>query len=175
MEREVNALLDEKDLQAIAQLIAPLRADISEIKEDLKGVHVELTEVKEDLKGVHEELAGIHKRMDKMQTQMDGMQVQMDGMQTQMDGMQTQIDGIHKRMDGMQEELSEVHEIATKVAVTQEAVVIVHLGALADGHKHLADTLAPKSRVDALEEEVAFVKSALHIVSQDVNELKRAQ
>ena len=154
MEREVNALLDEKDLQAIAQLIAPLRADISEIKEDLKGVH--------------EELAGIHKRMDKMQTQMDGMQ-------TQMDGMQTQIDGIHKRMDGMQEELSEVHEIATKVAVTQEAVVIVHLGALADGHKHLADTLAPKSRVDALEEEVAFVKSALHIVSQDVNELKRAQ
>ena len=168
MEREVNALLDEKDLQAIAQLIAPLRADISEIKEDLKGVH--------------EELAGIHKRMDKMQTQMDGMQtqmdgmqVQMDGMQTQMDGMQTQIDGIHKRMDGMQEELSEVHEIATKVAVTQEAVVIVHLGALADGHKHLADTLAPKSRVDALEEEVAFVKSALHIVSQDVNELKRAQ
>ena len=147
MEREVNALLDEKDLQAIAQLIAPLRADISEIKEDLKGVH--------------EELAGIHKRMDKMQTQMDGMQ--------------TQIDGIHKRMDGMQEELSEVHEIATKVAVTQEAVVIVHLGALADGHKHLADTLAPKSRVDALEEEVAFVKSALHIVSQDVNELKRAQ
>ena len=140
-------MLDEKDLQAIAQLIAPLRADISEIKEDLKGVH--------------EELAGIHKRMDKMQTQMDGMQTQMDGMQTQ--------------MDGMQEELSEVHEIATKVAVTQEAVVIVHLGALADGHKHLADTLAPKSRVDALEEEVAFVKSALHIVSQDVNELKRAQ
>lgn len=82
---------------------------------------------------------------------------------------------IQKSVAAIQEELTEVHDIATKVAVTQEGIVLPRLDLLAEGHTHLADTLAPKSRVEALEEELAFMKSAFRLLSQEVAELKKAQ
>ena len=42
---------------------------------------------------------------------------------------------------------------------------------LAEGHQ----TLAPKSRVDMLEEEVVFLKSIVKNLAQDMAELKQAQ
>ena len=46
---------------------------------------------------------------------------------------------------------------------------------LAEGHQTLMDTLAPKNRVDQLEDEVAFLKSMVKIIGQDVAALKKAQ
>ena len=37
------------------------------------------------------------------------------------------------------------------------------------------ETFAPKSRVEALEEEVSMLKSVIRILSNDVAELKKAQ
>ena len=80
-----------------------------------------------------------------------------------------------KMLLGMREELTEVHEIAEKVAVTQEAVVLPRLDLLAEGHTHLADTLAGKSRVEKLEEELDFVKTVVKALSKEIAELKKAQ
>lgn len=46
---------------------------------------------------------------------------------------------------------------------------------LAEGHTHLAKTLAGKSRVEKLEDEVDFLKTVIKALSKDVAELKKAQ
>ena len=63
----------------------------------------------------------------------------------------------------------------TKVAVTQENIVLPRLQALAEGQQNLRDTLAPKNRVEALEEEVALLKEVIRTHSRDIAELKKAQ
>lgn len=63
----------------------------------------------------------------------------------------------------------------TKVAITQENVVLPQLRLLAEGQQTLMDTLAPKNRVEALEDEVGFMKTVLKALSQEVAELKKAQ
>lgn len=63
----------------------------------------------------------------------------------------------------------------TKVAITQENVVLPQLKLLAEGQQTLMDTLAPKSRVEALEDEVGFMKTVLKALSQEISELKKAQ
>ena len=45
---------------------------------------------------------------------------------------------------------------------------------LAEGHKTLLETLAPKNRVDELAEEVSFLKSFVSMLNKEVNELKKA-
>lgn len=75
----------------------------------------------------------------------------------------------------MSAEQSEMKDLLQKVAVTQEGIVLPRLDLLAEGHTHLVDTLARKSRVEALEEEVTFMKTAIKYLSQAVADLKKAQ
>ena len=46
---------------------------------------------------------------------------------------------------------------------------------LAEGQQTLLETLAPKSRVEELEEEVDFLKSIIKLHSEQIAELKKAQ
>ena len=73
------------------------------------------------------------------------------------------------------EMLADMQKLLQKVAVTQEAVVLPRLDLLAEGHTHLADTLAGKSRVEALEDEVVLLKTVVTALSKEVAELKKAQ
>ena len=47
--------------------------------------------------------------------------------------------------------------------------------ALAEGQKTILETLAPKNRVEALEDEVAFLKQMIKTLASEVNNLKKAQ
>lgn len=78
-------------------------------------------------------------------------------------------------LEALQTDMEDVKELVQKVAVTQEAVVLPRLDLLAEGHTHLAETLAPKSRVEKLEDEVDFLKTVIKALSKDVAELKKAQ
>ncbi len=80
-------------------------------------------------------------------------------------------DLLHRHSDS----LAELQKIATKVAITQENVVLPRLNLLAEGHQTLMDTLAPKNRVEALEDDIAVLKMAVKTLSQKVSELEQAQ
>ncbi len=56
-----------------------------------------------------------------------------------------------------------------------ESAVQPQLQLLAEGQQTILETLAPKSRVEALEEEVVFLKSVVRNLAQDVADLKQAQ
>ena len=75
----------------------------------------------------------------------------------------------------LQEDQSEIRETLTRVAITQENVVLPRLSLLAEGHKTLLETLAPRNRVEALEDDVSFMKTVIKALSQEIAELKKAQ
>ena len=75
----------------------------------------------------------------------------------------------------MRSDLAEMRETLTRVAVTQENIVLPRLDTLAEGHKHLLDTLASKSRVEALEDDVSTLKTVVKSMSQRLAALEKAQ
>lgn len=70
---------------------------------------------------------------------------------------------------------SSVAAVENRWLVFYESAIQPRFELLAEGHQTLLDTLSPKSRVDALEEEVLFLKSVVKTLAQDVTELKQAQ
>lgn len=79
------------------------------------------------------------------------------------------------RMDQMQEDMGEMQKTLIRVAVTQENVVLPKLQLLAEGHDTLLNTLARKERVEALEDDVALLKTVIRAMSQRIENLEKAQ
>lgn len=75
----------------------------------------------------------------------------------------------------MHEDISDLRTTVTRVAVTQENTVIPQLKLLAEGHDTLLNTLAHKDRVEALEDDVALLKTVVKAMSQRIAELEKAQ
>ncbi len=71
--------------------------------------------------------------------------------------------------------LEEINQRLVSVEVAQENILIPQIQALAEGQKTILDTLAPKSRVEALEEEVELLKSIIKMHTNQINDLKKAQ
>lgn len=91
---------------------------------------------------------------------------------TQMNG---RLDGMDSRMERMEAVQLDMQSALTKVALTQENVVLPQLKLLAEGHETLLETLAPKGRVEKLEEEIDLLKTVIRALSKDVADLKKAQ
>lgn len=103
------------------------------------------------------------------------MRTEQAGMRAELAEMRSGLAEMRSGLAEMKAEQAEMRDLLQKVAVTQEAVVLPRLDLLAEGHAHLADTLAPKSRVEALEDDVSFMKTVIKALSQEVAELKKAQ
>jgi hypothetical protein len=80
-------------------------------------------------------------------------------------------------------ELQQVKEItdeARRGAVNDIQVIIENtiskqLELLAEGQQTLLDTLATKSKVEELEDDILMLKQVIRIMSQDIEQLKKAQ
>ena len=66
-------------------------------------------------------------------------------------------------------------DIAELMHVIVESEITPKFNLLVEGQQTLLETLAPKSRVEALEEEVDFLKSIIKLHSEQIAELKKAQ
>lgn len=80
-----------------------------------------------------------------------------------------------KLLGTIQTDVADLKERVVKIEITQENIIIPNIQALAEGQANLLATLAPKNRVEALEDEMAFMKSVIKILSQEVAELRKAQ
>ena len=68
-----------------------------------------------------------------------------------------------------------IQQSARNTQVVIENTVSKQLQLLIEGQQTLLDTLAPKSRVEALEDEIIFLKQVIRGMAQDIAELKKAQ
>lgn len=94
------------------------------------------------------------------------------------DSMDGRLDRLETTQAEMKAELTEVHDIATKVAVTQEGVVLPRIQLALDGHSELKrklETLATKEQVKALADSVDVIKDVVRQHSGDIRELKKVQ
>lgn len=81
-----------------------------------------------------------------------------------------------RMMDAMEAQKKEIlQETAAATRVLIESSIIPKFNLLAEGQQTLLETLAPKSRVEELEEEVDFLKSIIKLHSAQIAELKKAQ
>lgn len=65
-------------------------------------------------------------------------------------------------------------EIMNEVKFLLDTEVKTQFKLLAEGQKTILETLAPKSRVEALEDEMVFIKQVIKSLSKEVSELKKA-
>ena len=74
-----------------------------------------------------------------------------------------------------EKDLQAIDEIfAHRMNVILESAIMPKFNLLAENQKTMMETLAPKSRVDELEEEVAFLRSIIRQHSREIEELKHA-
>lgn len=81
-----------------------------------------------------------------------------------------------RMMDAMEAQKKEIlQETAAATRVLIESSIMPKFNLLAECQQTLLETLAPKSRVEELEEEVDFLKSIIKLHSEQIAELKKAQ
>ena len=77
--------------------------------------------------------------------------------------------------EARQSAVKEAVELSTSyMNVLYETKIEPQFKLLAEGQETLLETLAPKNRVDALEEELAFLKTVVTSLNKEVAELKKA-
>lgn len=79
---------------------------------------------------------------------------------------------ILERMEG---DISVLKADVAGIKVRIDVDIPKQLSLLAEGHQTLLETLAPKSRVEALEDEMAFLKSVIKSMGQRIADLEKAQ
>lgn len=85
------------------------------------------------------------------------------------------LEKMQEDISGVKEDISDLRTTVTRVAVTQENIVIPQIKLLAEGHELLLQKPARKERVEALEVDVALLKSAVKAMSERIAELEKAQ
>lgn len=86
----------------------------------------------------------------------------------------SRMDQLQEDQRQMRSDMSQMQATLTCVAVTQENVVIPQIKLLAEGHDLLLQKLARKERVEALEDDVALLKTVIKAMSQRIEILENA-
>ncbi len=71
-------------------------------------------------------------------------------------------------------EQTEMSSVLKKVAVTQENVVLPRIQLLAEGHTTIQEQIRNLSVIDRLQDDVSTLKSAVRMLTQEIEELKAA-
>ena len=56
-----------------------------------------------------------------------------------------------------------------------ESAILPRFNLLADGQKNILETMAPKSEIEKLREEIDFLKDVVRLHAKEIRELKKAQ
>lgn len=83
------------------------------------------------------------------------------------------LEQIRQLMNVQRDEI--LQQAARNTQVILENTVMKQLELLAEGQRTLLEMMAPKSRVETLEDEVVMLKQACSMMAQDIAELKKAQ
>lgn len=89
--------------------------------------------------------------------------------------MRSDIRQINGRLDHLETKVDEIDQRSERTQVLLETDYADKLQLLFDGHTTILETLAPKSRVESLEDDVSFMKTVIKAMSQEIAELKKAQ
>ena len=110
-----------------------------------------------------------------IQSDVSGLKTDVADLKTDVADLKTDVADLKTDVADLKTDVADLKTRVTKIEITQENVILPQLQTLAEGQANLLATLAPKSRVEALEDEMSFMKSVVKALSQEVAELKKAQ
>lgn len=96
-------------------------------------------------------------------------------MQGEMQSFKGEMQSFKDEMQKMNAKIDHVDDRVTKTNITIENEIKPQIQALIEGQKTILETLAPKNRVEDLEDEVKFLKSFMYQMSEQLQQLKKAQ
>ena len=124
-----------------------------------------------------EKLAG---DVSELKDSVSGLEGRVSGLEGAVSGLENAVSGLRADVDLLKEDQADMRETLTRVAITQENIVLPRLAALAEGHDAILAVCAPKERterrLDSLESDLSVVKDVVRTHSGRLAELeKRAQ
>ena len=122
--------------------------------------------------------AAISASEDRMSAKMDSLEDRMtkridEAVSASEERMSAKMDSLEDRMTKRIDEAVSASE--NRLLAYIENAVMPNFKLLAEGQQTILETMARKDRVEALEDEVVFLKSVVSNLVQDVAELKKAQ
>ena len=88
--------------------------------------------------------------------------------------MRTELSGIQSEQKAMRTEMSDMRTELTRVAMTQENVVLPRLDLLAEGHVTISEQIKSLSVIDELKNDVSVLKLAVRTLTDELAQLKAA-
>ena len=113
-----------------------------------------LGQMQADISGIKSDQAAMKADIADIKTEQAAMRADIAGIKTEQAAMKADIAGIKTRLD---------------------VEVMKQFKLLAEGQQTILETLAPKSRLEALEDEMTFMKSVVKSMSQRIADLEKAQ
>ena len=127
-------------------------------------------------------LDGIMNRLDRLESTQGEMQETLTRVVATQGEMQETLTRVVATQGEMQGTLTrvvatqgEMQETLTRVVAKQEGVVLPKLQLLFEGQENLRQTLAPKERVEVLEDEVVTLKTMVKMIGKRLAALEQAQ
>ena len=111
---------------------------------------------------------------EKILEMLNGLTSDMADMKSDIADMKTEIADIKTDMADMKEDISELKTRVTKVEITQENMVLPKLELLAEGQTELKNQIRRMSVIDAMQDDIATLKTAVRFLSEKVAALDNA-
>ena len=127
---------------------------------------------------INDRLGRLEDRMDRLEGRMDRLESRMDKLEGRIDKLETYQAAMQATLDEHTAMLKNLDERSLKSAVLLETEVPRKFNLLYEGHSVIMENmrgLAEKSRVEALEDDVAMMKDSIKLLRIEVNALQKAQ
>lgn len=102
------------------------------------------------------------------------MRADIGGLQDGQQSMRTEISNLQDGQQSMRDEMSDMRAELTRVAMTQENVVLPRLDLLAEGHVTISEQIKSLSVIDELKNDVSVLKLAVRTLTDELAQLKAA-
>lgn len=121
-----------------------------------------------------EMLSGLTSDMADMKSDIADMKTEIAEIKTDVADMKTEIADMKSDIADMKEDISELKTRVAKVEITQENVVLPKLELLAEGQTELKNQIRRMSVIEAMQDDIATLKTAVRFLSEKVAALDNA-
>lgn len=180
--------IEEKILQLLekqGEMIGQINDRLGRLEDRMDRLEGRMDRLESRMDKLEGQMDRLESRMDKLEGRMDKLEGRMDKLEGRMDNLEGRIDKLETSQAAMQATLDEhtamlknLDERSLKSAVLLETEVPRKFNLLYEGHSVIMENmrgLAEKSRVEALEDDVAMMKDSIKLLRIEVNALQKAQ
>lgn len=173
--------IEEKILQLLekqGEMIGQINDRLGRLEDRMDRLEGRMDRLESRMDKLEGQMDRLESRMDKLEGRMDNLEGRMDNLEGRIDKLETSQAAMQATLDEHTAMLKNLDERSLKSAVLLETEVPRKFNLLYEGHSVIMENmrgLAEKSRVEALEDDVAMMKDSIKLLRIEVNALQKAQ